>query len=142
MSEAAPARGVVVSHGALAEGLVDAVRQIVGAQADGLVPVSNMGLSPEALAQRIAEAAGGGPAVVFTDLQSGSCALAARRLQHLRSEFIVISGVNLPALLDFVTHRDLPITELVPRLLERGRAGIGCSPGNLEADADRSVPDR
>jgi mannose/fructose-specific phosphotransferase system component IIA len=118
------------------------VRQIVGDQADALVPVTNAGLSPEALCERIAAAAGEGPAVVFTDLQSGSCAQAARRLQHRNAAYTIISGVNLPALLDFVTHRELPLAELVPRLLERGRAGIGCSPRNLEADADRPVPDR
>jgi hypothetical protein len=36
--------------------------------------------------------------------------------------------VNLPILLDFVFHRDLPVKELVPRLIEKGRAGIRTIP--------------
>jgi mannose/fructose-specific phosphotransferase system component IIA len=37
---------------------------------------------------------------------------------------MVISGVNLPLLLDFVLHRDLPLPELGPRLVEKGRNAI------------------
>ena len=36
----------------------------------------------------------------------------------------MVCGVNLPILLDFVFHRDMPLDELVPRLLEKGRSGI------------------
>jgi mannose/fructose-specific phosphotransferase system component IIA len=32
--------------------------------------------------------------------------------------------VNLPILLDFVFHRDMPLDELVPRLVGKGRDGI------------------
>ena len=36
----------------------------------------------------------------------------------------VIVGVNMPMLLDFVFHRDQSLSELVPRLVDRGRRGI------------------
>ena len=36
----------------------------------------------------------------------------------------VLCGVNLPILLDFVFHRDLPVGELVTRLEGKGRDGI------------------
>ena len=36
----------------------------------------------------------------------------------------VVCGVNLPILLDFVFHRDMPLDELVERLLDKGRDGI------------------
>lgn len=140
MSET-PVRGVVVGHGALAEGLVDAVLQITGEE-DALFAVSNRGLSAEALAGRIRELVGEGPAILFTDLQSGSCAFVAHRLCRDVPGLLLISGANLPILLDFVTHRELPVEELVPRLLDRGRAAIGCAPGDWGVHAGRPVPRR
>ncbi len=43
----------------------------------------------------------------------------------------VVFGVNLPILLDFVFHRDLPLEELVPRLLEKGRESVQSVPDLL-----------
>lgn len=142
MSEELPARGIVVAHGALAEGLVDAVRQITGVGEDVLVPLSNRGLSPETLAAELRARLGAGPTVVFTDLPSGSCGLAARRLCQERTNLVVVGGVNLPLLLDFALHRQLPLGELVARLLERGRTGICCAPADLEEHARRLVSGR
>jgi PTS system N-acetylgalactosamine-specific IIA component len=138
MSEAAGARGILLAHGAMAEGVVDAVRSITGADASVLVPVSNRGLSPQALVEAVRARVGDGPTLLFTDLPSGSCSVAARMLQHDVPGLVILSGVNLPLLLDFVMNRTLPIEQLVPRLLERGRAAIGCSPGGLEVHADRA----
>jgi mannose/fructose-specific phosphotransferase system component IIA len=39
-----------------------------------------------------------------------------------------VCGVNLPILLDFVFHRDLPVDELVSRLVGKGRDGIRTLP--------------
>jgi mannose/fructose-specific phosphotransferase system component IIA len=122
--EVAPTRGIVISHGLLAEGLVDAVRQIAGLDEGALVARSNRGLSPEAFIADIRRLVGDEPAVLFTDLPSGSCSLAARRLSREGLRIMVISGVNLPLLLDFVLHRDLPLPELGPRLVEKGRNAI------------------
>lgn len=139
MSEASAVRGIVLAHGALAAGLVDAVKQITGDLGDALVPLTNSGRSPEAVVGDVRAAVGDGPAIIFTDLPGGSCAFAARRLGLEREGLAVICGVNLPLLLHFVTHRELPLEELVPRLLSRGRSGIVCSPGSLESHGDRAV---
>ncbi|MBI4538474.1 MAG: hypothetical protein HY704_03045 [Gemmatimonadetes bacterium] len=128
MSESRPARGIVVAHGDMAAGLVHAVHRIAGAEAAALTPVSNEECSPETLLARLGELAGEEPAIVFADLPTGSCALAARRLCSGRPDRAVIFGTNLPLLLEFVFHRDLPLRELVPRLLAKGRAGILCAP--------------
>lgn len=116
--------GVVLTHGLLAEGLIDAVQQITGVGEGALVGVSNRGLSPDALLAEVRRVRGDRPAILFTDLPSGSCTLAARRLEGEASGLVVISGVNLPLLLDFVLHRQLPLAELGPRLVDRGRAAI------------------
>ena len=70
-------RGVVVAHGTMAEGLIDAVRRIAGGAADTLVPVSNEGRSPQELKSTLQTLAEEGPVVVFADLLSGSCGMAA-----------------------------------------------------------------
>lgn len=142
MSEVAPARGIVISHGLLAEGLVDAVHRITGIGEDVLVGQSNRGLSPEALLIELRRLAGGGPAFLFTDMPSGSCNLAARRLLHEDPSIVVIGGVNLPLLLDFVLHRDLPVSELALRLVEKGRAAITCNPLDPPRHAHTSLSSR
>ena len=124
MSEGSGVRGVVVAHGSMAEGLVDAVRRIAGDAADALHPISNEGTNPQELRRLIDEAAGDGPVVVFADLQSGSCGLAAVATCRTPQSRAVICGVNLPILLDFVFHRDMSMDPLVQRLLTKGREAI------------------
>ncbi len=124
MSEARRAHGIVVGHGEMARGLVDAVRRIAGESAEGLSAVSNDGKGPDELRAALDEAAGAGPVVVFVDLESGSCGLAAAYTCRAKTERAVVCGVNLPMLLDFVFHRDLPLEELVARVVEKGRSAI------------------
>jgi mannose/fructose-specific phosphotransferase system component IIA len=137
MSE--PVVGLVVSHASLAEGLVQSVRQIAGVEAGALRAVSNDGCGPEALQAAVSEALGGGPGIVFTDMPSGSCAFAARRLTIDRPDTAVICGVNLPMLLDFVFHRDLSLPELTERLVNKGKAAITGSCREVAAHADRAA---
>ena len=124
MSEDGGIQGVVVAHGSMAHGLVDAVRCIAGNAADALHPVSNEGTNPTQLKELIDGAAGSGPVVVFADLLTGSCGMAAVSTCHEAGNRAVVCGVNLPILLDFVFHRDMPLDELVERLLAKGRDGI------------------
>ena len=126
MSEAA--RGIVVGHGAMAQGLVDAVKRIAGDASDALTAVSNDGKGPEQLKADLEAVAGEGPALVFVDLESGSCGIAAAYACRAKAERAVVCGVNLPMLLDFVFHRDLPLDELAARVVERGRTAIRAAP--------------
>jgi mannose/fructose-specific phosphotransferase system component IIA len=106
---------------------------------DFLTPLSNRGLGPDALAQEVRKLASNEPTIVFTDLQSGSCGFAARRCVQEMPELVVISGVNLPILLEFVMRRQLPLEQLVPFLLNKGRSAIVCSPGTFETNEHRAV---
>lgn len=117
-------RGVVVAHGPMATAMVDAVRRIAGGQADALVPLSNEGKSPQALKFDLDEVIGDAPALVFVDLRAGSCGMAALSSCRARSERVVVTGVNLPMLLDFVFHRELPLEELVERVVTCGQQAI------------------
>lgn len=139
MSEPVPVRGILVTHGAMAAGMVDAVRRITGAPEDALLPVSNDGRTPEELKAEILARVGDEPALVLTDLGAGSCTLAARLSCQGRRRIAVVTGANLPMLLDFVFHRSLPLDELAERLVDKGRDGVRLltSPG---ANADPPVP--
>lgn len=121
MSE--PLRGVVTSHGTLATGFVDAVSRITG-EAKALVAVSNEGSTRESLSALIEEAVQGKPAVVFVDLQSGSCLQTAARLMRNNSDISVVAGVNLAMLIDFVYNRDLSPKEAARRAVEKGGESI------------------
>ena len=124
MSDTMSVRGVVVAHGAMAQGMVDAVRCIAGGAADALEPLSNDGKSPAQLKEDLDAVAGEGPVLVFVDLQRGSCGMAALSCCKDQVRRVVVSGVNLPMLLDFVFHNDLPMEELVARAVNKGRAAI------------------
>jgi mannose/fructose-specific phosphotransferase system component IIA len=118
------ARGIVVGHGDLARGLVDAVRRIAGGAADTLTPLSNEGRSPQQLVADLEAMAGNGPVIVFVDLQTGSCGLAAQVSSRDNAARAVVCGVNLPMLLDFVFNRTQPVSEIAQRLVELGRGSI------------------
>ncbi|MED5198661.1 MAG: hypothetical protein VYB16_09895 [Gemmatimonadota bacterium] len=124
MSDVELVRGVLLSHGKLAEGLVDAVRRITDLDEDVLVAMSNEGQNPQGLAERVDVLVGSAPIVVFTDLGTGSCALTAQLTCRDQDRRAVVFGMNLPMLLEFVFHRELSLSELVPRLLTKGREGV------------------
>ena len=125
MSETTPSPtvGVIISHAEVAAALVGAVRTISGVT-DALQAVSNEGCDPKALAQRIEEAIGARPAVLFVDLPGGSCLSSAIRLSRGHGERAVVTGVNLAMLLDFVFHRDVPPAEAAKRAVEAGSRAI------------------
>lgn len=113
--------GVVVAHADLAEALLRAVEEISGTRG-GVAAVSNHDCTPADLERRVEDAVGDGPAVIFVDLGSGSCAHVARRIGRRSGDVIVVTGVNLPLLLDYVFHRRTPLVELVERLRKKARA--------------------
>jgi mannose/fructose-specific phosphotransferase system component IIA len=124
MSEGEPVRGVLLSHGKLAEGMVDAVRRITDLDEGVLTAMSNQGQSPQGLADQVDALVGNEPVVVFTDLRSGSCALTAQLTCRNNGRRAVVFGMNLPMLLEFVFHRELSLSQLVPRLLQKGQEGV------------------
>lgn len=128
MSENQPVRGVLLGHGKMAEGMVDAVRKIAGLDDDALVPLSNEGCNPQTLAAEVGKLVGDAPTIVFTDLCTGSCAMSAQLTCRNNGDRTIVFGVNLPMLLDFVFNRELPLDELVPRLLKKGKDSVKSVP--------------
>jgi PTS system N-acetylgalactosamine-specific IIA component len=120
----AKARAIVVGHGEFAAGLVSAVGQICG-MADKLVVLSMMGMTPEDIEKTIRDQlVRTGAQVIFTDLPAGSATIAARRLVKETPGLVLVSGVNLATLLDFVFSTDLSPTEAARTAAERGKASL------------------
>jgi mannose PTS system EIIA component len=116
-------RGVIVSHAAVAQALVTAVTAITGIEG-ALTPVSNEGCGSEALTERLRQAVGTGPVVLFVDLPGGSCLTSSIRYAKQHADVAVVTGVNLAMLLDFVFHRDIPPAEAARRAVDAGAKAI------------------
>ena len=117
-------RAIVVGHGEFAGGLVSAVGQICG-MADKLVVLSMMGMTPESIEQMLRDQLSRtGAHVIFTDLPAGSATIAARRIVKDDPEIVLVSGVNLATLLDFVFNNSVSPTEAARTAAERGKASL------------------
>ena len=116
-------RALVAGHGTFAAGIISAVDQIAGVGAQ-LVPLTNAELGAGDLRALIADALDRtGARVVFTDLPAGSCTMAVRRLLRERPGLVLVTGVNLPLLLDFALQPADPV-EAARMVSERARAAI------------------
>jgi PTS system N-acetylgalactosamine-specific IIA component len=117
-------RAIVAGHGDFAAGLVSAVEQITG-RGNQLVAVPVQGLGAEDIESLLRERMlATGIRVVFTDVQAGSCTMAARRVLRGMTDAVVVCGTNLPVLLDFVFNEQATPTEAARHATERGRAAI------------------
>lgn len=127
MPAASLIHGIIVTHADLANALRTAAARVAG-DVSGVEALSNDGLSPAELGQRIVaaiERLEGAPCLVMVDFQGGSCANACMAEVHAMPNVRVISGINLPMLADFLLRRhDLQLDALVERVLERGHRSV------------------
>ncbi len=115
-------RAIVAGHGDFASGLVSAVAQITG-RGDALLALTNRDLGGAEIESLLSgQLDQTGAAIVFIDLPAGSWALAARRVQRQRPELVVVTGVNLAALLDYVMHDET--ADIAMHAVEKGRAAL------------------
>jgi mannose PTS system EIIA component len=120
---------VIVAHGNLAQELLGAAEIIAGKQE----AVATVGLHPEdsisELPTRIAEAAQSltnpDGVLVLVDLFGGSPCNATMRCLGTGLPYELVSGANLPMLLEVLTQRDcMTVPELITTAIESGREGI------------------
>ncbi len=100
---------LVLSHGKIAEAVVDASRKIAG-ECDQLFTLQQDHLTPKGLYQAIAQLIEAKQLddglFVLVALRGGSYWHAAARVARDHSNVVVISGYNLSTVLSFVTKRE------------------------------------
>ena len=123
MSEA-PKRALVAGHADFAAGMISAVEQITGC-GGVLVPIQVTGLCGDDIQKLLYDSmVRTGVNVIFTDLQAGSCTMAARRVLRDIRDGVLIAGTNLPMLLDFVLSSNANTGEAAKTAAERGRTSV------------------
>ncbi|MFC1640043.1 PTS sugar transporter subunit IIA [Gemmatimonadota bacterium] len=116
-------RGVVFTHAGLSDSLVRAVSEITGDN-ESLIAVSNCGLGRDGLCDVITKLIQDVPTVVFVDLPGGSCFQAVLAVTRHRDDVALVTGVNLPMLLDFVFNRDVSPAQAAERATTVGLKAI------------------
>jgi PTS system mannose-specific IIA component len=116
---------VVVTHGRVAEELVQAARAIVG-EIPAIAAVSigwsdDVSVAKEAIAQALAEV-GGGDALILTDMFGGTPTNLS--LPFLSPRLEIVTGVNLPMLIKLTTLREGELLEVARAVREQGKGAI------------------
>lgn len=117
---------LLVTHADLAAALLRAAERVYG-PVDGVGVLSNEGLSRADLEAAIERQVGGWThgGLVLTDFWGGSCHTCGASAARGHGEVIVLTGVNLPALLDYLHNRDrFGAAELAERLQQKARDSI------------------
>ena len=133
---------LVISHGRLAEELVNAVRTIVG-PVEALEAVSiGWNDEVEASTRRIQETIRrvdcGQGVLLLTDMFGGTPTNLALAL-HDPGKIEIVTGVNLPMLIKFANLREqLELHEAAGRIAEQGREAIHVASHFLQAPAKGS----
>lgn len=117
---------LIVTHADLSQALVRAAEKVVGPVED-VTLLSNEGLSRAELENAIeAEVQGwaqGG--LLLTDFWGGSCHTCGASAARRHGELAIVTGINLPLLLDYLHNRDrLSVGDLAERLQQKGRDSI------------------
>ena len=122
-------RALVAGHADFAAGMVSAVEQITG-RGEVLLPIQVRGLCGDDIQKLLFDAmAESGARVVFTDLQAGSCTMAARRVLREMGDGVLVAGTNLPMLLDFALSTNPNAAEAAATAAERGRMSVSVHTG-------------
>jgi PTS system mannose-specific IIA component len=101
-----PVFGLIVTHSGIGDELLKAAESIVGPQ-KYLIALSSKDLGFDSLCQLIQTALHPKcDAIVMVDYFGGSAHLAARTVPKIGTQRTIISGVNLPMLLSFITKRE------------------------------------
>jgi PTS system mannose-specific IIA component len=124
---------VVVTHGSLANELVNAARQIVG-EIPAIAAVSigwadDVSVAREGIERALAEV-GGGEALLLTDMFGGTPTNLS--LPYLSERVEIVTGVSLPMLIKATGLREGDLREVARVVRDQGRGAINVASEVLE----------
>ncbi len=128
----ARAQALVIGHKDFAAGMISAVTAITGRE-DLFRAASNYGLDTRATEAMLRDAIADGVTIIFSDLPAGSTTMAARRAQRDHPTVTVVTGVNLPVLLDYAFAAP-DAAHAADTAVEKGRAAMMVARGSARAD--------
>ena len=117
---------LLVTHADLGAALLRAAEQVYGPVAD-VDFLSNSELSRADLERVIRERVSGWThgGLVLTDFPGGSCQQCGLLAARGNAEILVVTGMNLPGLLDYLHNREqYSVAELAERLMTRARDSV------------------
>jgi PTS system mannose-specific IIA component len=113
--------GIVICHRRLAEELLNTAAAILGHHQD-LYPFSNDKITAEELYHQIGEfflkIKNPSRGVILVDLRGGNCWSIGKMIARSHPGFRVLTGVNLPMILSFLTKKNQLTSEELIELLE------------------------
>jgi len=120
---------IVVSHGSFAQGVVDSSYMIFGQQDKVQTVTFQLDEEPEDLTAKLVTAVSrfdeNDQVLFLVDLWGGTPFNAASRIVAEHTERMgLITGLNLPMLIEAYTVRDKPLNEVIAHLEETGKIGI------------------
>ncbi|WIY03091.1 PTS mannose transporter subunit IIAB [Amycolatopsis mongoliensis] len=116
---------VLAGHGRLPSGVGEAAEMILGPQSRLKVCELSPHDSPEEFGVRLLTLLGGATeALVLADLHGGSPFNAVRALAAVHPRLQLVSGLNLPMLLEVLLHTTDDVTELAGVARAAGRDGV------------------
>ena len=138
---------ILTGHGTFANGLADALSMIAGDQ-DYFIPVpfieAGVALYPETLASTISDLLDQTDGVlIFCDLLGGTPFNQAMMLSQNYNNVEVVTGTNLPMLLETLSLRlaSTTLTDLLQTALESGIAGVSHKTLELPAVVEPALDD-
>jgi mannose/fructose-specific phosphotransferase system component IIA len=120
---------ILLTHGPIGQAIIEAVCTIMGIE-DGLHTLSVTNMSVAEITDRLLSLVNGPEekqdgSIIMASLKGGSCWNVAVSIALQHQNVRVLSGVNLPMVLSFMTKRDsLSLDELTDYLKEDGIRGI------------------
>ncbi|MBN2000071.1 PTS sugar transporter subunit IIA [candidate division KSB1 bacterium] len=121
--------GILITHGPIGDAIIQASRTILGID-DGLHALDVTEMSVDEITQRLKSIVNSPErreqgVIIMASLLGGSCwnvsAAVAKEMKNIE----VVSGVNLPMVLSFMTKRDkMPLKELAQVLVNDGHRSV------------------
>jgi mannose/fructose-specific phosphotransferase system component IIA len=118
---------VLAGHGALPSGVAGAAELVLGPQPRLAVCELGPAEDPDSYGERLAALIGDGAVLVLVDLPGGTPANRAKLLAARREGMRIVTGLNLPMLLE-VLVRNGDVDELAEHALSAGRDGVLAEP--------------